>query len=106
MEVNNIQTLKLAEDVFDELSKGKLCTIRKGRRDIKLGELLFESVEVNRNQLVTVEKVIYCELQHIPEQYIKNDGFKDHADMMITMVRFYPDITWFSECTIIDFKIK
>ncbi|AGO47648.1 hypothetical protein Phi17218_115 [Cellulophaga phage phi17:2_18] len=98
-----MQELKLAEDIFDALEKGKTTTIRKGRRDIKLGNLLFESLETNRKEVVSVLNIHYCKLSNVYDGDLKNDGFKDHQDMWDQMKRFYPDLTLDDEVTTIKF---
>jgi len=97
------QRLMLAEDVFDSLLTGKICAIRKGRRDILLGELIFESTESHRTQKVKVHTVIITELQRVPFRYVLNDGFIGYEDMLVKLKRFYPDIELTSECTVIVF---
>lgn len=101
-----MQKLMLAEDVFDALVDGKDVTIRKGRRDIQLGELLFESVDEHRKQIVNVKMVVYCNLDFIPEDFVWSDGFDSHEDMEEKMKRFYPDITADTECTVVVFDTE
>jgi hypothetical protein len=98
-----LQKLILAEDIFDALECGKKCTIRNGRRDIKLGHLLFESLDFKRTEVVNINTIIYTELQNVPNDYVINDGFKSHEDMCQKMRRFYPDIQLNTECTVIVF---
>lgn len=98
-----MQKLLLAEDVFDGLEKGKRTTIRQGRRHIELGGLLFESTEVKRHKVVSVISVHYCRLANVYIGDLTNDGFKDHNDMWEQMKRFYPDITFDTEVTVIKF---
>jgi len=96
----------MAEGVFDTLEDvylQKTCTIRKGRRNILLGELTFESIETHRICKVNVIRVIYCALHHVSNEYIHNDGFEDHRDMLNQMRNFYPDIEFNSEVTIVEF---
>jgi hypothetical protein len=97
------QKLILAEDVFDELDGNKRCTIRKGCRDIQLGELNFESEIEKRIMNVNVYMIMYCKLEDIPAELVENDGFTDYEDMLIKMKRFYPDIEMTTECTSILF---
>jgi hypothetical protein len=100
-----MQKLMLAEGVMDNLEYGnKLVTIRKGRRDIALGELLFESVEIQREAIVVVTKVIYCRLIEVPTEYYEKDGFESREHMLEGMRTFYPDLTWDSEVTVIEFN--
>ena len=97
----------LAEGVMDSLQNWeKTVTIRKGRRDIVLGDLLFESVDEGRQEVVDVRKVIYCRLGEVPPSFYKRDGFNDSGEMIEVMREFYPDITSDSEVTIIDFERK
>ena len=98
-----IQKLMLAEDVFDSLEIGKICTIRNGRRDIQLGELMFESTETHRTHNVMVHTVIFTELQRVPFRYVLNDGFISYDDMCDKLKRFYPDIKLCDEFTVVVF---
>lgn len=99
-----MQRLTLYEDVFDALEKGKRTTIRKGRRDIALGKLSFESTDTKRQQIVEVITVYYTRLKNVNAEDLKNDGFKDHLDMWEKMKRFYPDILLEDEVTVVKFR--
>ena len=99
-----MQKLTLFEDIFDALEHGKLTTIRKGRRDIQLGDLLFESVDTKRKEVVQVVIVYYCRLSNVAIEDLQNDGFTDHQDMWEKMKRFYPDILFDDEVTIVKFE--
>ena len=99
-----MQNLVLAEDLFDRLESGdKLVTIRKGRRDIKLGELLFKSLKKDREQEVEVLMVIYSKAQNVPDEILNEDGFANVDDMIEQMQRFYPDLDEDTEVTSIVF---
>ena len=98
-----MQKLTLYEDIFDALEKGKLTTIRKGRRNITLGKLIFESVTTNRKNIVEVVAVYYSKLEEVNSEDIENDGFKNHQDMWEKMLRFYPDIGLEDEVTVVKF---
>ena len=99
-----MQKLTLLEDVFDALATGKATTIRKGRLSIELGDLLFQSAEMNREQVVNVDEVYYSLLKDVKLEDVINDSFKDHDDMVEQMKRFYPDITLDTEVTVIKFE--
>lgn len=99
-----LQTLKLAEDVFDQLEYGKSVTIRKGKRDIDLDLLKFESEETKREQIVMVRFVMYAKLKNIPLEDVWLDGFENYEDMIENMKRFYPDINMETVCTVIQFR--
>lgn len=98
-----MQKLTLFEDVFDTLATGKATTIRKGRINIELGELLFESTKAKRKEIVFVKMVYFCLLGDVLLDDLSNDGFKDQDDMCLKMKRFYPEITLESEVTVIKF---
>jgi len=100
-----LEKLIFAEDIFDNLFKGKVCTIRQGRRDVELGDLLCESLEEHRLKTVNVIMVIYCSLQDIPDEFVENDGYLEHYDMLAKMRRFYPDIELTTECSVIIFEV-
>lgn len=99
-----MQKLTLFENVFDALEKGKVTTIRKGRRNIALGELLFESTDTKRQQIVEVTAVYYSQLSHVNTDDLENDGFTDPQDMWAKMKRFYPDILMEDEVTVVKFS--
>ena len=106
------QKLMMAEGVFDTLEcnewnpKAKTCTIRKGRRDIQLGDIVFESIETQRTKKAWVDRVIYCWLCDVPEEYIHNDGFEDAKDMLEQMRTYYPDMEMNTEVTVIEFDTQ
>ena len=98
-----MQKLTLFEDVFDALATGKVVTIRKGKLSIACAELLFQSTEKKREQIVFVKEVYYGLLKDVKQKDLVNDGFKNHQDMTDKMKRFYPDITLETEVTVIKF---
>ena len=99
-----MQKLTLYEDIFDELTKGKITTIRKGRRKIELGKLMFGSSDEGRQKIVEVVSFYYAKLEDVEIQDLENDGFKNHQDMWEKMQRFYPDIGLEDEVTVVKFK--
>lgn len=101
-----MQKLMLADDVFDALLDGKYVTIRYGRRDLQLGDLLFESTDdTSRSAVVNVRIVYYSKLRDVMLVHLLNDGFKDYYDMESKMKRFYPNISLDSEVTTIVFDL-
>ena len=100
-----MQKLTLYEDIFDALELGKRTTIRKGRRNIELGELLFESTETKRQKVVEVVNVYCVSLEKVELEDLKNDGFKDHQDMWEQMQRFYPGIGLEDLVTVVIFNV-
>jgi hypothetical protein len=100
-----LQQLIMTEDVFDKLYEGKTCTIRTGRRDIKLAHLELQSLDDKREETVLVKRVVYCKLKDVPMEFVINDGFTDHLDMEHQMKKFYPDIDLDTECTVVEFEM-
>lgn len=99
------QIMQLADDLFESLRNGsKELTIRKGRRDVKLGELVFEGAKDKLLlERVTVTEVRYLKVVDVPEDALQADGFKDWTDFYEGMKKFYPDLDLTDECTIIFF---
>jgi len=99
-----MQQLKLAEHIFDALSNNKQITIRQGHRDILLGDLEFESLELKRKCIVTVTSVRYCRFMNITDDEVTDDGFHSHVDMFMKLSKFYPTLTSDDEMTVIRFR--
>ena len=107
---DNMQTLFLVEELFELIDCGKTVTIRKGRRDIQLGELKFLSPvdgdEHPMKRIVDVTHLMYCKAKDIPMDLLQDDGFDDHDDMIKQLQRFYPGLDEETECTAILFENK
>ena len=101
-----MQKLTAVESEFDTIEDGKRCTIRLGRRDIKLGPLEFESLEQKRRITVKITHVLYCLVQDIPREYVLSDGFIDRHDLIHQMETYYPDIDEVTEVTIVVFNSR
>lgn len=99
-----MQGLKAHENEFDNIEDGKCCTIRKGHREIKLGNLIFWSREENRQMVVNVTQVIHSNVNDLPLYFAKEDYFVDKHDLVHQMQTFYPDINEETEVTAIIFK--
>lgn len=98
-----MQKLTLFEDVFDALATGKSTTIRKGKLTIALDDMLLESTDKKREQIVCVKDVYYGLLKDVKHEDIVNDGFKNYQELVEKMKRFYPDISLDTEVTVIKF---
>ncbi len=100
-----MQVLKLADDLFVKLRSGdKVCTIRKGRRDVGLGGLQFEGAQDGSlKERVFITSVTFTTLGSVPTETLESDGFRDHADALEQMKRFYPDIRFDTEVTVVNF---
>ena len=104
---DTIQYLILAEDLFDGLMDGTKCsTIRKGKRDVAIGPLVFLS---NTNPggggyVVEVTNVEYKIYQDVTDDEAQRDGFENTRDLFAKLQEFYPDIDYKSIVTIIHFE--
>jgi hypothetical protein len=103
---NPKQTLKLADNQFKSLRQGdKKVTVRRGRRDIRLGSLVF--VGANDQTLweeVDVVEVRYIRVSGVPDEICQQDGFDNRVDFYYGMKKHYPDLDVGEECTIIIFE--
>jgi hypothetical protein len=99
-----MQSLNAVELEFNDIEDGKICTIRKGRRSLKLGLLQFVSLKEKRTLTVKVTHVIHCVAHDIPMEYVKQDGFTDKHDMVHQLTQYYPEINENTEITAIIFK--
>ena len=101
----SLQTLKLADELLIPLMEGKKkITIRRGRRDIQLDKLKFETVSGMDEVEVDVVEVRYVRVSDVSEKIYKQDGFSDYVDFYRGMKKFYPDLDVSDECTVIIFK--
>lgn len=100
-----MQTLKLADDLFPSLLDGtKLCTIRRGERDISLDRLTFENVSETQFAVVFVTSVRKTFIDLLTDEEAQADGAKNAEDMFQSLKRFYPDLEKDSPITIIQFE--
>jgi len=104
---DTIQYLILAEDLFDGLMDGTKCsTIRKGKRDVSLGPLVFLNNKEpgGGGYVVEVTDVEYKVHQDITDEDAQKDGFESTRDLFDKLREFYPDIDEKSIVTIIHFE--
>ena len=100
---SNGQALLIADDLMPLIKSGdKKITIRKGRRDVELGKLLFTSSD--EIHTVEVVEVRYLRVAGVPEDICQADGFANWVDFYQGMKRFYPDLDVSEECTIVFFE--
>lgn len=123
----SVQQLKLANDLFPLLhSLSKRVTCSTGRRDIKLGELAFLSIDpvdpdtlewdtfvrayddkfqgqIYMIQFVKVRRVTYMLAGDITEQEAQDDGFEGTVDLIRGVHDLCPDFNVDTEVTFIRF---
>lgn len=104
----DIQKLKLDDDLLLAIigGDGERVTVRKGRRDIKLGQLLFVGAKDDGlRYVVEVIEVRYVKAYDIPDDVIRAEGFDNWTDFYEDMKKFYPDMDLTDECTVVFFQI-
>lgn len=99
-----MQKLTCVEIEYNDIEDGKRVTIRKGYRQIQLGDLEFKCKKTNRTLIVDVLHVIHSLVENIPTEYVRNDGFIDKHDLVNQLKEYYPNINEKSEVTIISFR--
>lgn len=97
--------LILADDVFDKLYNGKRTMIKKGRRDIELGEMSFKSLDNKRQEIVNVVSVYHSRLSNVNGDDMKNDDFKNLHDMYKSLKEYYPTMKIDDVVTVINFEM-
>jgi hypothetical protein len=104
---NPLQFLKLDDDLLLQLigGDGNRVTVRQGRRDIKLDELLFVGTkDKGLRYIVTVTEVRHLRMVDIPDDVVDAEGFDNWHDFYADMKKFYPDLDLTDEVTVIYFE--
>jgi hypothetical protein len=104
------QQLLLANDLFPALKNGgKRVTIRKCRRDIQLGKLVFAPTTPDKKLKpvkVSVTEVRYKRLRDVTVDEAMADGFWDADHMYRGMKTYYPNLKRTDEVTFVIFTTK
>lgn len=98
-----MQSLLLADDLFPGIhSDLKKNTMRNGKRDIVPGPLEFKpSSGHGASTIVNVTMVKHCKAAEVSEEDCRANGYRDHADMMLGMKRYYSDFGPDNDVTVI-----
>jgi hypothetical protein len=89
---------------FDVLNGSKNITIREGHRNYTNGPVL---IGCNYRDWATMREIVdvrHTILRDITEEEYKSDGFETKSDMLVELSKFYPNINWDSEVTVIRWK--
>lgn len=82
----------------------KRITIRKGSRTYGLGNLKIQNSEdLNDEWMVVISSVTYTRLANVSRDDYTADGFHSLYDMREGLRKYYPDIEWEDEVTVIRF---
>lgn len=100
-----MQTLKLADDLFEPLLNGtKRGTVRNGKRDIVPGTLIFESADgTQKPARVQVSRVSLTEVHALTIRDAQLDGHERPDDLIAALHRFYPSLAGTDLVTVIEF---
>ena len=102
------QFLKLDDDLLLAIigGDGERVTVRKGKRDIELGELLFiGSRDEGLRYIVTVTEVRHLRIVDVDDDVVEAEGFSNWNDFYKDMKKFYPDLDLTDEVTVVYFEI-
>lgn len=101
-----MQNLVIADDLVAPTKAGlKKNTIRAGIRDIKNGPLELHSSSGTHPVIeVDVVEVSHKLANEVSDREIVANGFRDLADMLAGMKRFYPDFGPSSQVTVITWR--
>jgi hypothetical protein len=89
---------------FDVLVNRKKITIREGHRDYTNGPVLIGCPDLNWSTMRDIINVRHCRLVDVTEEEFKADGYDSKADMLMDLSKYYPDINWDSEVTVIKWQ--
>ena len=100
-----MQTLRLADDLFEQVDDGKGVAIRMGRKPIQCGPLLLQGVrDTDLQRLVHVVEVRCTRLDALTEHDLDSYPVKAVADLAESLRRHYPDIQPASVVTYVRFE--
>jgi hypothetical protein len=98
-----MQFLALVDDLFPGIQSGlKNNTMRNGKRDIVPGPLEFRATSGNgASVVVNVSEVAFSKAADVSEADCIANGYRDQGDMLVGMLRYYPDFGPDSDVTVI-----
>jgi hypothetical protein len=85
-------------------SKQKQVTIRKGIRSYKQGDRINVGCDSYGWYPVEVTDVDFCALGDVPWDAMTDDGFNTFKEMRLALEKFYPDIDYHTDVTIIRWE--
>lgn len=88
----------------DVLYHKKKITIREGHRDYSKGSVLLGCPLLNWSAMRTIISVKHTTLEKVSREEFIDDGFESLLDLKLELKKYYPDIEWDSQVTIIRWK--
>jgi len=92
---------KMKEDV---LYGRKFITIREGHRDYTEGNVMLGCHLLNWAVLREIVSVRHTTLGEVTVLEYEADGFETKSELLDGLAKFYPDINWESEVTVVRWK--
>lgn len=102
------QFLELDDDLLLAIigGDGERVTVRKGYREIKLGELLFVGAkDKDLRYIVGVTEIRHVRVVDVDDDVVKAEGFDNWNNFYEGMKKFYPDLDLTDEVTVVYFEI-
>ena len=83
----------------------KQITFRAGRRRFKAGEIVEGRCAEGVTVLLQIKSCVVKSLGEVTEQEARDDLFESREAVLSGMRRFYPNMTWDSEVSLIRFEV-
>jgi hypothetical protein len=98
-----MQSLVLVDDLFPGIYSGlKNNTMRNGKRDIKPGPLELRAASGSDvSAIVNVVEVKFSKAADVSHEDCRANGYRDRADMLVSMLRYYPDFGPENDVTVV-----
>lgn len=103
--IRNPMFIEMSNEFYNSiLSKDKVTTIRRGKREYKTGPAIiyFE----HSNILVEIKQVVHKLLHEINHEDLKKEGYESIIQLKKTLVSFYNDIKDDEIFTIVEFEVS
>ena len=102
-----LQALLMAPEWHNSCEDGsKLSTVREGKRDYQLGWSVLCCHLTSWCISVDIVKVEHCEMNEVTEEIANNEGFESKLALFKKLKEYYPNIKWYSDVTIIHWKLN
>jgi len=101
------KSLLFADDLMPLIRSGiKKSTLRKGRRDVRLGMVTLIATKSTCEPIeVTTTKICFQSLRkHLDEKVYEKEGYVSAEEFLTVLYRFYPDVTLDDEFTAIEWE--
>jgi len=99
------QSLELDPEIFSGIRSGEITnTIRKGRRNIEPGPLLFTAPNGEDSEEVAVTDVEVIQFQDLREEHVLQNGSENISALFGEMRRFYPELKPHSLVTVVSWN--